>query len=271
MVPRTPSIRRRRPGRLRGLGAAGAVLALWASCTTRIAPDAGQGDEAAAGGPGRLSARPRPPTEPPFPPGVHPLGLGGGRDGLVYVPGGYRPDRPAPVVVMLHGAGGNARHGLDPFLPLADEAGLLLVAPDSREATWDLSARDLGVDVAFVDRALDQVFRRHAVAAERVAVGGFSDGASYALSLGLTNGDLFGHVVAFSPGFAAPAGRHGSPRLFVSHGTHDSVLPVASTSRRIVPRLQRDGYDVRYHEFDGPHAVPPEIARQALSWFLGGR
>jgi phospholipase/carboxylesterase len=34
-----------------------------------------------------------------------------------------------------------------------------------------------------------------------VALGGFSDGASYALSLDLTNGDLFASLIAFSPGF----------------------------------------------------------------------
>jgi predicted esterase len=35
-----------------------------------------------------------------------------------------------------------------------------------------------------------------------LAVSGFSDGASYALSIGPANGDLFTHVMAFSPGFA---------------------------------------------------------------------
>ena len=33
---------------------------------------------------------------------------------------------------------------------------------------------------------------------------GFSDGASYALSLGAANGDLFTHIAAFSPGFMRP-------------------------------------------------------------------
>ncbi len=55
---------------------------------------------------------------------------------------------------------------------------------------------------------------------------GFSDGASYALSIGLTNGDLFTHVVAFSPGFASPVTYTGKPPVFVSHGTHDEVLPI---------------------------------------------
>ena len=45
--------------------------------------------------------------------------------------------------------------------------------------------------------------------------------ASYALSLGIANGNLFSHVLAFSPGFLAPAGQTGSPRICVSHGTQD--------------------------------------------------
>jgi predicted esterase len=98
-------------------------------------------------------------------------------------------------------------------------------------------------------------------------VGGYSDGASYALSLGLANGDLFSRVIAFSPGFLAPTGQTGSPRIFVSHGTRDGWLPINSCSRRIVPRLERAGYEVRYREFEGGHVVPPAIAREAASWF----
>jgi phospholipase/carboxylesterase len=43
-----------------------------------------------------------------------------------------------------------------------------------------------------------------------------------------------------------------------------------SCSRRLVPRLKGAGYDVRYHEFDGPHTVPEGIAREALEWFARG-
>jgi predicted esterase len=115
------------------------------------------------------------------------------------------------------------------------------------------------------------VFSRYAVDPGRIAVGGFSDGASYALSLGITNGDLFGHVLAFSPGFMAPAAQVGFPRVFVSHGAHDTVLPVDRCSRRIVPELERAGYDVRYREFEGGHVVPPEIGREAVNWFAAGQ
>jgi phospholipase/carboxylesterase len=125
-----------------------------------------------------------------------------------------------------------------------------------------------GADVAYLDRALEQTFSLCAVNPQAVAVGGFSDGASYALSLGVTNGDLFTHVIAFSPGFMSPASRQGNPRLFISHGTRDRVLPVERCSRRIVPQVESAGYELRYREFDGAHTIPQEIAREAFEWFV---
>ena len=121
-----------------------------------------------------------------------------------------------------------------------------------------------------IDRALQETFSRCAVDPARLAVGGFSDGASYALSLGIDNGDLFTHVLAFSPGFMAPSVRVGAPRFFVSHGTRDGVLPIERCSRRIVPQLERAGYEVTYREFDGGHTVPPVIALEAADLFVLG-
>src|SRR5205814_5771055 len=63
-----------------------------------------------------------------------------------------------------------------------------------------------------------------------------------------------------SSDLVAPAPPRGRPRVFVSHGTADTVLPIDQCSRRIVPRLRQASYDVMYQEFEGPHTVPPEIA-----------
>jgi predicted esterase len=217
---------------------------------------------------GRLRARPSPSPLGDAKLGEQRLGLGGARDGILYVPARYRADQPAPLALVLHGAGGSARHGLDLLLRLADETGSILVAPDSRGRTWDVLLDEYGPDVELIDKALALTFSRYAVDPERVAIGGFSDGASYALSLGIMNGELFRHVLAFSPGFAAPASQEGSPRIYISHGTRDAVLPIDRCSQRIVPRLKRAGYDVLYREFEGPHTVPQEIAREAVLWFL---
>lgn len=215
---------------------------------------------------GRLLARPQQVNQT-APTGLQPLGPGGRRNGLLYVPSVYRPDCPAPLVLMLHGAGGNAEGALAPLKEYSEQAGYILLAPESRQQTWDIIVGHYGPDVAFIDRALKQMFERYSVNPARIAIEGFSDGASYALSLGITNGDLFTHVIAFSPGFLAPASQHGSPRLFISHGTGDQVLPIDACSRKIVPQLKRAGYEVGYREFDGPHTVPPYIAREALEWF----
>jgi predicted esterase len=217
---------------------------------------------------GRLTVRFRPPSGPPAGPGLAPIGLGSERDGVIYAPPGYRSERPAPLVVMLHGAGGSARRGLPRLQRLADEHGLLLLAVDARSATWDAVITRFGPDVGFIDTALVRVFDRYAVDPAHIAAEGFSDGASYALGLGLTNGDLFTHAIAFSPGSVPLLETHGAPAVFVSHGTADEVLPIEACSRRIVPELERRRYAVRYVEFDGPHLVPPAIADQAVRWFL---
>lgn len=164
--------------------------------------------------------------------------------------------------------GVDAHGGLKLLMPFADAAGLILLAPASRQRTWDIIFNgQYGSDIALIDTALDQVFSRYAINKNRLAIGGFSDGASYALSVGITNGDLFTHVIAFSPGFMAPARQQGKLRLFISHGTRDQVLPIDRCSRKLVPQLKRAGYDVLYREFDGSHTLPPEIARSSMTWF----
>jgi phospholipase/carboxylesterase len=144
---------------------------------------------------------------------------------------------------------------------------VLVLATSSIARTWDLVAGGLGRDVAVLDAALDQVFGAQPVS--RVAIGGFSDGASYALSLGLANGDLLDGVLAFSPGFVAAPAHRGTPRVWISHGTGDRVLPVDRCGRRVSRELAAAGYGVTYEEFDGGHVVPPELVTTALDGWLG--
>lgn len=214
---------------------------------------------------GTLLSRPAPPTLA-VTPGLQPLGLATGRDGVLYVPAGYDAAVPAPLLLLLHGAGGAGDSIAEGFAPLADATGVVLLAPDSRARTWDRIRGGFGPDVAFIDGALAHAFARCNADPARVATGGFSDGASYALALGLTNGDLFSRLLALSPGFAPADTRRGTPRIFVTHGVQDTVLPIDQCSRRIVPALRALGYEVRYEEFDGGHAIPRELATTAMEW-----
>ncbi|GAB3315885.1 serine esterase [Geodermatophilus aquaeductus] len=218
-----------------------------------------------AAGIGRLDARPGPqPAGPPLPPGTTTLDLGG-PEALVAVPAGG--GEPRPLLVFCHGAGGTAHQSLAAVGEVALARGVAVLATSSAAATWDLLTGGLGRDVAVLDAALDRVASGTAVS--RVALGGFSDGASYALSLGLANGDLFDALLAFSPGFTAPPGRTGRPRVWIAHGTGDRVLPVDRCGRRVSGDLAAAGYDVTYDEFDGGHVVTPALVTAALDTWLG--
>jgi phospholipase/carboxylesterase len=220
----------------------------------------------------RLSARPRDrQSEQPPGAGLHSVEARPGCEGLLFVPEGYSPEQMWPLVVMCHGAGSEARAGLAAFNCLADECGLVLLAPNSRGRTWDLLLGRGDEDAQTIDALLGQVFDQLAIDPGHLAIGGFSDGASYALSIGVANGDLFTHLIAFSPGFVAPPARRGEPAVFMSHGRKDNLLPIDRSSRRIAPALRDAGLEVVYDEFDDGHTVPVEIACEAALWFTDKR
>lgn len=240
------------------------ITAGYALASVAFGQECAASTQAAGGDAGRLTARPRAGVASSLKSG--PLGLGrGGRDGTIQLPSAM-PAGKVPLLVYLHGASGNGAGQLRRIGPPADQAGVAVLAPDSRNGTWDAIRGGFGEDVEFLNRALAFVFERLDVDPARLAIGGFSDGASYALSLGLVNGDLFPRIVAGSPGFVVSATPHGRPRFFISHGTSDQVLPIDQCSRVIVPRLRSMGYDVTFREFEGRHELPPGIATESLRW-----
>lgn len=221
---------------------------------------------------GKLYARPAPTQSvDQLPPalGLQPLGTGARRDGLIYTPSSYKHGQPSPLCIMMHGAGGNAKGALFPPLEdIAEKTGMILLSPQSQSSSWDVIRGGYGPDIQVLDKALNSVFERYTIDPHKCGIGGFSDGASYALSVGTTNGNLFTHIVAFSPGFMRPGCLEGKPQIYISHGTDDAVLSIDYCSRRLVPRLQKQGYGVKYHEFDGPHTVPRDICSEGIRWFL---
>jgi phospholipase/carboxylesterase len=219
--------------------------------------------EPAPGNDGRLSARPRADAATSAKGGA--LGLDRGRDGILHLPADAAR-APLPLLVLLHGAGGSGEGILRRLGAAADDAGVAVLAPDSRGSTWDAIRDGFGPDVTFLNRALERVFDTVAIDPARVAVGGFSDGATYALSLGLINGDLFRRVVAFSPGFIIQGDASGKPRLFISHGRADRILPIDQCSRVIVRQLRPRGYDITFREFDGGHEMPEGVVTDAMRW-----
>src|SRR6185369_16412479 len=128
------------------------------------------------------------------------LGLDRDRDAILQLPKSAS-NSPLPLLLFFHGATQSAEDMFWYLDSAPDETGVAILAPNARETTWDAITDSFGPDIQFLNSAMERVFQMTAIDPKRVAIGGFSDGASYALSLGLINGDLFGKVAAFSAGF----------------------------------------------------------------------
>ena len=238
------------------LAAAAAPLAL-TGCTT----------EPEIVGPARLRLRARKPSRGTLT-GMDVLYGEDLRRAYIRVPPTYDPAKASPLIIALHGAGGRGDTLANAFGSRTDSLGAIVLAPNSAFQTWDMFGGEttFATDVPFFNLVLDQVFDRCNIDTSRIAILGFSDGGSYAITLGISNGDQLAGVVAFSPGYYVIDNPQGVPRYFISHGTSDTVLPIEETSRKIVPELKARGSLVTYEEFDGGHEVPAAIADHAMAW-----
>ncbi len=217
---------------------------------------------------GRLKFTHAKPTQPPFGPGRHYLGLSEERDYLLFVPESVDPTKPVKLLVLFHGAGGFPDKILKFFAEHAEREGFVILAPHSTLITWDLVIGGSGPDIERLDKALSIVADHFDLDPKHFAFGGFSDGCSYSLFVGVTNGDLCSHVIAMSGGFLTVFMQHGAPKIFLSHGYQDEQLPFATAGKAKAEKLIEAGYDVRFVPFEGTHTLIPEIAQQAVDFFL---
>ena len=208
------------------------------------------------------------------------------RNGVITLSGGVYaylppgPARPKPLLVVLHGAGGEPANVLEAFRAHADRNGIVLLIPRSTKGTWDM-VEDLksrlgaemnvqpryGKDLEALDAALSDLFGKVAIDTRHIGIAGFSDGASYALSVGTANPQLFSTVMALSPGHSFTKKYDKSQRIFISHGEQDQVLPF-SNARAIASRLRSRGMDVQFEPFQGRHEVPAAIREKAIAFFM---
>lgn len=204
------------------------------------------------------------------------LTLAGGA--YAYLPKGMT-GAPMPLLIAFYGAGGQASEVLTSFRADADRDGFVLLIPVAKGATWDMIV-DLqsrmgvemtitpryGKDIKALDQALGDLFNKVAIDPGRIGMMGFSNGATYALSVGTANPQLVSTVIAFSPGPAFLGKSSPAQRIFISHGEQDEVLPYSYT-RGIVARIRVKKIPLMFVPFKGGHAVPKDIRAKGLAWF----
>ncbi|MCL6698482.1 hypothetical protein LZ496_06755 [Sphingomonas sp. NSE70-1] len=200
----------------------------------------------------------------------------------------YRPaaasTSPRPLIVLFHGAGMSARNFLDGAKAEADRCDCLLLSVQSTGATWDTiglvsaasrngrAMRDdlFGADAGRVEQALSIALRAPDADHRAVVFAGFSDGASYALSLGLANPAIVRGVVAFAPGFhLEPAAIDPKQRLFIAHSPADQILSFERTRDDTVASLKKAGFDISFRQFEGGHRVDKTLLSEGVDFVLG--
>jgi predicted esterase len=203
--------------------------------------------------------------------------------GIAYIPAA--PAAPAPLLLLFHGAGMKASEYMDGMKQEADRCGCAMLAIQSQGPTWDLitalgqaqrkrrnqaGAIEFGSDAGRVERGIAQMLARTSIDRTRIIPVGFSDGASYALSLSVANPRLFRSTVAIAPGFVMPPPRMDiTQRLFIAHGKTDRVLPFDAARAAVVAPLEQAGYDLRFKPFEGGHFIDRQSLRDGIDFAIG--
>ena len=184
----------------------------------------------------------------------------------VYVPKGYAAAKATPLVIALHGLGGNEDGFFDNYsqLPpqLAEQHGFLMAAPlgfrrDGFYGSTMMSAGDAAArkrseysekDVLEVLRLMKAAYN---VDESRIYLMGHSMGAIGTWALGSKYSQTWAALVSFSGvGAASLADNMKGLPHFVVHGDDDNTVNV-SGSRNMVAELKKLGANVTYIEVPG--------------------
>lgn len=140
----------------------------------------------------------------------------------IYAPRAAAGNAPMPVVIALHGAGGDENMFMDGYgagriKALADSMRFIVVSPATTAFSRDLGGFDSTLAVLERDYAIDR---------SRVYVVGHSMGAAAAMRIGAERRDAVRAVALLAGAGVAPAGGRMAPTLFIAAET-DLIIPAA--------------------------------------------
>ena len=191
------------------------------------------------------------------------------------------------LLVLMHGVGSNEQDlmGLAPQIPERFHV-LSLRAPfrmgPGAHAWFDFSIEPNGErsineaqeaqSRALAAQAIASAAEQLGIPPERVVVGGFSQGGIMALSLLLTQPALMqaamvwhGRLLTQMLPQAAPPDALRGKQMWLSHGTHDNVIPLAH-AQAIAHHMAPLPVTLAYHEFPGAHEIRPSELAATVTW-----
>lgn len=159
------------------------------------------------------------------------------RSYLLYVPQSYQRDRPAPLVICIHGFGEWPAHVMEVshWNRLADEFGFLVVYPTGScfPLHWASNARRFEAgksqwDVQFISDLIDHLRRDYNIDAKRVYANGLSNGGGMSFLLACRLSDRIAAIRGVSGAYLMPWSDYKPQRpvpAILFHGTADKIVP----------------------------------------------
>jgi len=199
-----------------------------------------------------------------------------------FLPVGYEPRYPYPLLVFFHGHGGNEEQilRLAPRLSRRNFISIGLRGPISLGQrsdghmgySWgDESSMTLLED--YMLRAVEQTRLSYHVHSERIYLAGLAEGAQVAYRLGLTFPERLGGLISLNgnmPRYGRPLFRLQSMRslrVFIGHGIANAVVPL-SLAREDHRLLYNAGLNVEMKTYPATHRLHPEMLRDVNRWII---
>ena len=202
-----------------------------------------------------------------------------------FLPTGYEPNYPYPLMVLFHPRGGDEQRALS-LAPRFSERNYVCIglrgpkhAPVRGEGagaagySWGTDGRFDGLLEEYVFRAVEQTRRLYHVHSERIYLAGLCEGSLQAYRLALAYPERFAGVISLNgtlpqygtPLFRWPAVRQ--LRAFVGHGMANPFAPL-SLARRDFRLLYTAGLDVTMSVYPATHRLHPAMFRDVNRWIM---
>jgi len=190
----------------------------------------------------------------------------------------YQAGQPeAPVLVLLHGTGGNEHSLLDVGRTLSPEAPLLSFRGDvlengmrryfKRLAEGIYDEADLAQRGDALAASIQEAAKKYDFAIDKVVLVGYSNGANIAIRLLLTRPSVFNKAIlyhAMYPVKDLPAGDLSQTHVFMSFGTHDPI--VSATDATYVRKLFTDRQATVTDSWTPSHQMTYQEVAESKAW-----
>lgn len=210
---------------------------------------------------------------------------------LVKLPHKFDSRQRYPLLIGLHGNGGNPEQILVAMNKTLKKEPLILAAPHGaypnfsqlrgQHFSWEIQTRNRELwkiadplAVENLDEVIQVIKKRYPIG--EVYILGFSQGAAYAFLSGFKYAETVAGIISIGGLFPETDTEfsmlkekeieNGKKfRVFIAQGTNDRLIP-AGLGAKTAEKLKKYGYEVEYQEYQGGHEISPELLKRIYSW-----